>query len=540
MELSDRGREPTQQERDRALFYAQEWIIPLLHVQEPGERTALVHELAQQQFDIPHSRRHGVSEATLWRLLNSYQKNGLEGLFRKPRLDAGRARVLPSHILQRAIAIREDLPSRSTRRIMKILGREYPLEISQVKAATLSRALTRASHPRIRRRRNNSTGPQKERHIHMRWERPLQLVQSDVCGQTLWVMHEGKVQKASLCGVLDHCSKLSLHGEWFLAANLPALEKCVTQALLAYGLFERLHVDHGKIYESYLLKNMCGDLGIALKFARAYYAAGKGGIERFWLTVEEDFIGEIGDSTRFTLAELNQKYRAWEHEYHRTVHSTTGEAPLERYQRLVGEPRFPDPVKLRRAAMLREHRIVDKRFCTVSVRCIEFAVDPSLRAKRVQVRYDPFTLDEVLVYDDKGSRLLQRAVPMAAAAKPAPFLPPAPSHPSPKIDALTPLEEQRARDLQNAAGTRRVRVDTPKQPTFAAFCRQVGLLLLRESDLSSFELELLRDCWERYGPFAPDFVSRTLEPLVGHVGHRLHLAEYLNTLSAAHLSQEKE
>jgi len=538
MEKSDLGREPTRQERDRALFYAQQWIIPLMQVEEFGERTARVHELAQQEFDIPHSRRNSVSEATLWRLLKCYQEKGLDGLFRKPRRDAGRTRVLPRHILQRAIAIREDLPSRSTRRIRKILEREYPLEISQVNASTLSRALTRAGHPRIRRRRDNSTGPQKERHIHMRWERPLQLVQSDVCGQTLWVMHDGKAQKASMFGVLDHCSKLSLHGEWFLAANLPALEKCVTQSLMAYGVFERLHVDHGAIYESYLLRNMCSELGIALKFTKPGYAPGKGGIERFWLTVEEDFIGEVGDSTRFTLAELNQKYRAWEHEYHRTVHSATGEAPLERYQRLVGEPRFPDPVRLRRAALLRERRIVDKRFCTVSVRCVEFAVDPSLRGKRVQVRYDAFNLDEVLVYDDHGSRLLERAVPLAADARPAPFLPPAPPHPTPKIDALTPLEEQMAQDLQNAAGRQRVRPDGPKKPTFAAFCRQVGLLLLRERDLSGFELQLLRDCWERYGPFDPDFVSHTLEPLVGHIGHQLHLAEYLNALSAAHLSSQ--
>lgn len=536
MELTDRRREPTQQELDRALFYAQNWMIPLMQAPE-GERTALVREMAQQEFEIPHSRRHSVSEATLWRLLSAYEEKGLDGLCRKPRKDADQARMLPKHLLERAIAIRVDLPSRSTRRIMKILKHEYPLEIGQVKASTLSHALTRAGHPRVRRRRNNPTGPQKERHIHMRWKRPLELVQSDACGQTLWVMHEGKVQKATLIAVLDHCSKLCLHGEWFVAANLPALEKCVTQCLLAYGIFERLHVDHGAIYESYLLKNVCADLGIALIFARRGYGPGKGGIERFWLTAEEDFIAEVGNSTRFTLAELNQKYRAWEHEYNRTVHSTTEEAPLERYQRLVGEARYPDPVKLHQAALLREHRIVDKRFCTVSVRCVEFVVDPSLRGKRVQVRYDAFKLDEVLVYDDKGSRLLQRAVPLPADAPPAPFLPTEPPHRTPKIDALSLLESERARDLATATRTQRIRSSAPKKPTFAAFCRQVGLLLLRESDLSSFELDLLRDCWERYGPFAPDFVSRTLEPLVGHVGHRLHLAEYLNTLSAAHLSE---
>lgn len=537
MEESRRVREPTQPERERALFYAREWIIPLLEV-EPGERTARVRALAEQEFDIPHSRRLRVSEATLWRLLKRYQDAGLDGLFRKPRKDTGRARVLPAHILKRAIEIRQDLPSRSVRRILKILQREYPLEIGQVKRSTLSRALAGAGCLRVRRRRTSATGPQKERHIRMQWERPLQLVQSDVCGQTLWVTHDGKVQKASLIAVLDHCSKLCLHGEWFLAANLPALEKCVSQSLRAYGVFERLHVDHGAIYESYLLVNVCADLGIKLKFTKKGYAPGKGGIERFFLTVEEDFIAEVGDSTRFTLAELNHKYRAWEHEYHHTEHSATGEAPLERYQRLVGEPRWPDPVKLRQAALLRESRIVDKRFCTVRVRCVSFVVDPSLRGRRVQVRYDPFSFDEVLVYDPTGCRLLQHAFPQPVNDEPAPFLPVSPAHPTPKIDALSQLEEEMERE-QRVAGPPRARPCGPKKPTFAGFCQQMGRLLTRESELHGLELELLRDCWQRCGPFASEFVVRTLEPLVAHAGPHLHVAEYLNALMAAHL-HEKE
>lgn len=104
MEKIDASREPNERERARALYYAQEWVIPLLKL-EPGERTARVAELAQQEHEIPHSRRSRVSEATLWRLLKSYREHGLAGLFRKPRKDDGRARVLPPHLLRRAIEL---------------------------------------------------------------------------------------------------------------------------------------------------------------------------------------------------------------------------------------------------------------------------------------------------------------------------------------------------------------------------------------------------------------------------------------------------
>ena len=526
MEEGDGRREPTKRERDRALYYAQNWLIPLLKL-EPGELTAQIAELAGQEHEIPHSRRLRVSEAPLWRLLQAYRTSGLQGLYRKPRQDAGRARVLPPHILKRALAIRQDLRSRSVQRILKILKGEFPLEISQVKASTLSRALAQAGFARVRRRRRAPKGTEKERRIRMKWERPLQLVQSDVCGEALWVTENGQVAKAVLIAVLDHCSKLCLRGEWVLSANLPNLERIVTQCLQVYGIFGRMHVDNGSIFASYLLRNICSELAIELKYSRPGYAAGKGGIERFFLTVEEDFIPEMGDSTRFTLAQLNHRYKAWEHDYHRTVHSATDEEPLERYQRLVGEPRWPDPVKLREAALLREHRIVDKRFCTVRVRSVEFEVSVSLRGKRVQVRYDPFKLDEVWIYDAEGSRKLQRAVVQPKDSTPAPFLPLAPAHPTPKIDALSPLMDAMDKD-----GTRRGLPPpaAPKQTSFLSFGRLVGLILQRESNLNSLELELMRDYWRQYGPFPPDRVRDVLEPLVAQNGRDLHIVEYLKAL----------
>jgi len=538
VEESGSSREPTGRERERALFYAQKWLIPLLKL-EPGELTAEIAELAEQEHEIPHSRRLRVSEATLWRLLDAYRKHGLEGLYRKPRRDAGRARILPPHILRRALEIRQDLRSRSVARILKILKGEFPLEVGQVKSSTLSRALTRAGCPRVRRRRRAAApGPQKERHIRMKWDRPLHLVQSDVCGEALWVTEKGLVVKVVLIAVLDHCSKRSLHGEWVVSANLPNLERIVTRCLQIYGIFGRLHVDNGAIFASYLLRNICSALGILLRYSRAGYAAGKGGIERFFLTVEEDFIPELGDSTRFTLAQLNHRYQAWEHDYHRTVHSATGEEPLERYQRLEDSPRWPDPVKLREAALLREHRTVDKRFCTVRLRTVEFAVDPSLRGKRVQVRYDPFKLDEISVYDAEGTRKLQRALVQSQDASPAPFLPSAPAHPTPKVDALTPLVEKMESERRL---DRKSPVRAPiKQASFLAFCRQVGELLLRESSLDSLELGLLRDYWNQYGPFAPELVRRTLEPLVSHAGRDLHIVEYLKALAAAHFNSQEE
>jgi hypothetical protein len=57
MQNTDSRREPTDQERARALFYAQEWLIPLLRLEEAGELTARISELAAGEHEIPFSRR---------------------------------------------------------------------------------------------------------------------------------------------------------------------------------------------------------------------------------------------------------------------------------------------------------------------------------------------------------------------------------------------------------------------------------------------------------------------------------------------------
>ena len=159
-----RSREPSQQDWERAVFYAQNWVIPLLQV-EPGKLEKALQELTRQSFEIPHSRRNRVSESTLWRMLRAYQAHGMEGLCRQPRADAGKTRVLPEHILRRAIEMRQDLPSRSAWRLLKMLKREFPHEIHLVQPTTLSAALTKAGYPRVKPQRHTKSAPEKARYI---------------------------------------------------------------------------------------------------------------------------------------------------------------------------------------------------------------------------------------------------------------------------------------------------------------------------------------------------------------------------------------
>ena len=78
------------------------------------------------------------------------------------------------------------------------------------------------------------------------------------------------------------------------------------------------------------LQRACACLGIRLVHSRPGQPAGRGKIEKFFRTVREQFLVEIGSGRELDdMTQLNTLFTAWvETVYHRRVHSETGQAPI--------------------------------------------------------------------------------------------------------------------------------------------------------------------------------------------------------------------
>ena len=101
-------------------------------------------------------------------------------------------------------------------------------------------------------------------------------------------------------------------------------------------------------------------------------------------------------------------FGAWlEGVYQRTVHSETGQTPLDR--RLAGRQlRRPSPTELHEAFLWSETRLVTKT-SSVSLYGNHYEVDPALVGVRVELVFDPFDLTDIQVrYQD---RPMGRAIP---------------------------------------------------------------------------------------------------------------------------------
>ena len=179
-------------------------------------------------------------------------------------------------------------------------------------------------------------------------------------------------------------------------------------------------MDNGSAFCDAWLLRACAKLGVRLVHSAPGRPQGRGKIERFFRTVREQFLVEVTDTTSEDLAaagvdhatallELNRLFVAWvETEYHRRMHTETGQNPLARWEagweRLGRTPAIPTAGDLTEAFLWSEYRSVTKT-ATVSLHANTYQVDAALVGRRVELVFSPFDLETVQVrYRDKSYR----------------------------------------------------------------------------------------------------------------------------------------
>jgi len=375
-------------------------IAPLLAPDLEPEEKRLIREgiLAQTHVFPGEAKARKASARTIRRWLRAYRQGGFSGLKPKQRRDRGRPKSIGPEVLEKAVALREEVPSRSTRQIIDILvlDPETPVGPGHISPSTLARHFSRLGKTR------RLLGKPKVSFRRYEKDRPNAQWQSDV-----WYgphipdpRSPDKKRRVYLIGFMDDHSRLVTHAQFYPAEDLPSLLDCFKKAIQKRGLPTRLYCDNGIIYTSRQFSRIVAELGIHHIHAKAYAPEGKGKIERFWQVVESSFVSELKTRPAESLEELNTLFSAWlEQGYHHWVNRETGEKPVTRFGRGLAELRLPDPVPLGEVFLWKDRRRVDKTGL-LSLDGNRYEVDPRLAQRRVQVRYDPFDLTEIQVWAD--------------------------------------------------------------------------------------------------------------------------------------------
>ncbi len=301
---------------------------------EPGEMTRMIERKSRQQWLIPHSGRTRISPSTIRRWIRLYEQSGrrLDSLYPATRSDRGRSRRVDEETILSLVRLRKEMPRLPVNRLL--------VEMEKRNLCPPGRCIALSTAYRILRQEGVSgqAAGTKEDRRRYEAEYPNDIWQSDVMhGPHVEV--EGRKRKAYLIAFLDDHSRLLPHAEFYLSERLTSWLDAFRQALLFRGMPRKLYVDNGAAFRSRHLERICASLGIALVHTPPYTPQGRGKIERFFRTVRSQFLPCFHGKT---IEELNISLDFWIREdYHKRIHSSTGQSPLQRFGRHVEMIRKP-------------------------------------------------------------------------------------------------------------------------------------------------------------------------------------------------------
>jgi putative transposase len=342
-------------------------------------------------------RRYGSSTIEDW--YYAYRHHGLAGLEDIPRKDKGHVRALSPESVEAFLSLRRAEPQVHATTLLRQLEADGVLAPHSVSMSTMYRALAREGLDRRSVRAGSSVlkGPTKA--FEFSWANQLWMTDG-MWGPSVPLEPGGKPVRAHLLALLDDCSRLCTHGQYYAAERIECFLDLLKQALQARGIPEKLYTDNGALFVSEHLRTVCANFGIRLIHAKPYAAWSKGKIERFFLTVQSDFEQRLVFAPVADLAELNKHFWRWlECEYnHRPHRALDGHSPQQRFQeRGEGLRPIPPGMDVEGLFLLRTRRRV-RRDATLSIAGTLWEAPPACRGRIVEVHYDPFRWSRVELY----------------------------------------------------------------------------------------------------------------------------------------------
>jgi putative transposase len=237
--------------------------------------------------------------------------------------------------------------------------------------------------------------------------------------------HEGKRQvltatgertKPYLFGLLDDCSRVCCHAQWYLEReNTEDLVHGLSQGIQKRGLPRALLSDNGSPMKAAETREGVERLGIVQYLTLPGTPKQNGKQENFWTRVEGRLMAMLEGEPVLTLALLNTATQAWvEQEYHRTIHGELGKTPLERYLEGPNVGRdSPSAEALRRAFRTEITRTQRRSDGTVTVEGVRFEVPAAYRTLvHLRLRVARWDLSSVDLVDPRTGVHLATLLPL--------------------------------------------------------------------------------------------------------------------------------
>lgn len=404
-------------------------IGPLLAAPpEHGDLAAKIAELAAQSYRHPSTgepMRYALSTIERWYYVAKDAEDPVAALARKVPSHAGTYSSMPARLATELEAQYEAHPGWTFQLHhdnLIALIRERPALGPPPGYTTTRRYMKHRGWLRHRKKRRHGGEPREPRetrsfevsHVHALWHADFH------DGSRKVLTSAGEWKTPVLLGVLDDCSRLCCHLQWYL------LDECaeifihgLSQAIAKRGLPRAILTDNGSAMIAGETTEGLARLGVVHHTTLPYTPEQNAKQEVFWAQVEGRLIPMLEGHPELTLALLNTATQAWvEGEYQRKRHDEIKCTPLER---ALAEPSVarpsPSSEDLRRAFRVETTRAVRRSDGTFTVGGVRFELPWRYRSlARVTVRVTRWDLSSVDLVDPRSGSHLVVILPLDKAA----------------------------------------------------------------------------------------------------------------------------
>ncbi len=220
---------------------------------------------------------------------------------------------------------------------------------------------------------------------------------------------DGSWQTPKLLGVLDDCSRLICHLQWYIDETTASFVHGLSQAIQKRGLPRALMTDNGPAMLADETRGGLELLGILHETTLPYSPHQNAKQEVLWAQVEGRLLAMLEGVEPLSLSLLNDATQAWvEGDYHQQIHSELGMTPLARFRKGPDVGReSPSSEALRQAFRTEVSRVQRRGDGTVSIEGRRFELPSRYRQlTRVRLRYARWDLRSVDLVDANTGQIL--------------------------------------------------------------------------------------------------------------------------------------
>lgn len=389
------------------------------------EKFQIIKEYTEN--DVPLlmiSQQKNIPRSTLYRWLSDYRKSGLDGLEHNQRSDKNKYRKI-SNELQKAI---EGLALRKPKISIAAIYKQACVIAATLKEpkpsySIIYKILKRLPVDMMVLAHNGNKEYEETFDLLYRREttRPNAMWQADHCLLDIYVIGENNQPvRPWLTVIIDDYSR-AIAGYYFVFKSPSTLQTALAlrQAIWRKGDYkweicgipEILYTDHGSDFTSKHLEMACADLKINLIFSMVGKPRGRGRIERFFLTINQELLCHLpGYITKdnpknmaalLTLAQLEEKFKNYLlNEYHQIPHSITKVPPIKRWGENGFLPQLPSSLEKLDLLLLTVSEPRKVHQDGIHFQTLRY-IDTVLAAyigESISIRYDPRDMAEIRVF----------------------------------------------------------------------------------------------------------------------------------------------